>query len=129
MRRMDAIALNVSLTANDLEKSTAWYCDVAGFEVEQRHERDGVLRAVSLRAGEARMVISQDDFAKGRDRVKGGGFSMQFVTREDIDALAAQIKERGGVLETEPMSMPWGARVFRLRDPDGFLLTISSPRP
>ena len=35
-------------------------------------------------------------------------------------------REHGGVLDTEPADMPWGARVFRLRDPDGFKLTISS---
>ena len=26
----------------------------------------------------------------------------------------------GGTLETEPADMPWGVRMFRLRDPDGF---------
>jgi uncharacterized glyoxalase superfamily protein PhnB len=32
------------------------------------------------------------------------------------------------VLETEPADMPWGARVFRLVDPDGYKLSISSER-
>jgi hypothetical protein len=31
------------------------------------------------------------------------------------------------VLESEPADA-WGARVFRLRDPDGFKLVISSER-
>jgi uncharacterized glyoxalase superfamily protein PhnB len=54
------------------------------------------------------------------------GISLQITTREDADALAARIKQAGGALDTEPVDVPWGARVFRLRDPDGFRLTISS---
>jgi len=48
------------------------------------------------------------------------------TTDQDIDELAKQVKERGGVLESEPADMPWGARVFRVQDPDGFKLVISS---
>ena len=120
-------SLAVSLTVNDLEKSVGWYRDVVGFTVERQHERDGKLRAVSLRAGEARLLLGQDDGAKGWDRAKGEGFSMQITTDDDLDALAARIREAGGALESEPADTPWGMRMFRLRDPDGFRWTISSP--
>jgi len=68
------VSLSPSLTVNDLEKSLAWYQDVVGFTVDRKHERDGKLRAVSLRAGAVRLLIGQDDGAKGWDRVKGEGF-------------------------------------------------------
>jgi uncharacterized glyoxalase superfamily protein PhnB len=125
-RSFRGIALSASLTVKDLEKSLAWYQDVVGFTVDQKHERDGELRAVSLRAGAVRLLIGQDDGAKGRDRVKGVGFSLMITTDQDIDELARQVRERGGVLESEPADMPWGARVFRVQDPDGFKLAISS---
>ena len=48
------------------------------------------------------------------------------TTAQDIDEYARLIEERGGALETEPTTTPWGARMFRIRDPDGFRLTISS---
>ncbi len=44
------------------------------------------------------------------------------------DDIAKGIKERGGTLESEPADMPWGARIFRLKDPDGYRFTISSER-
>jgi len=119
--------LSVSLTAGDLQTSLAWYRDVVGFIVEQRHERDGVLRAVSLKAGSVSVLLNQDDGALGV-RTKGAGFSLQFTTAQSVDELAAGIKKRGGTLVTEPADMPWGARVFRLQDPDGFKLVISSER-
>jgi uncharacterized glyoxalase superfamily protein PhnB len=120
--------LSASLTVNDLKKSLAWYEGVMGFTVDQRHERDGALRAVSLKAGDVRLLLGQDDGAKGWDRQKGQGFSLRITTVQDIDAFAALVKRRGGVLESEPVDTPWGDRIFRLKDPDGFLFTISSVR-
>jgi len=119
-------ALTATLTANDLQKSLAWYRDVLGFTVDQQHEREGTVRAVSLKAGTVRILIGQDDGAKGWDRKKGDGMSLMITTAQDVDELAARIKERGGTLENEPTDMPWGARVFRVQDPDGFKLAISS---
>jgi uncharacterized glyoxalase superfamily protein PhnB len=121
-----AASLEASLTVKDLERSLAWYRDVVGFVVGRKHERDGRLIAISLSAGAVRLLISQDDGAKGLDRVKGEGFSLQITTHQSADDIAARIKERGGALESEPVNMPWGARIFRLRDPDGFRITISS---
>ena len=121
-----ARSLQASLTVKDLDKSLAWYRDVVGFEVDRKHEREGRLRAVSLRAGDVRILINQDDGAKGWDRAKGEGFSLQITTEHNVDEIAKSIRQRGGTLESEPADMPWGARIFRLRDPDGFKLTISS---
>ena len=124
-----ARTLSASLTVKDLQKSLAWYQDVVGFTIDQKHEREGKLMGVSLKAGDVRILIGQDDGAKGWDRVKGEGFSLQITTAQNIDEVAQRIKQRGGKLATEPTDMPWGARVFRLQDPDGFKLVISSERP
>ena len=120
--------LGISLTVKDLQKSLAWYTDVIGFTVDRKIERDGKLRGVALKAGTVRISINQDDGAKGWTRVKGEGFSFVITTDQNIDEIAAGIRARGGVLDTEPADMPWGARVFRFRDPDGYRISISSPR-
>jgi len=124
-----ARTLEVSLTVKDVEQSLAWYRDIVGFVVHQRYERDGKLMAVSMKAGTVRILLGQDDGARGWDRIKGEGFSLQLTTSQIIDEVAARIKERGGSLMTEPANMPWGSRIFRLQDPDGFKLVISSERP
>ena len=124
----EASQLRVSLTVKSLQASLEWYRDVVGFAVTERHEREGVLRAVSLQAGSVEILIGQDDGAKGADRVKGQGMSLNLTTSQNIDEVAARIKSRGGVLASEPIEMPWGARVFRLLDPDGFILAIMSER-
>ncbi len=120
-------SLQASLTVKDLAKSVAWYVDILGFTVARRIEREGTLRGVAVSAGDVRIILNQDDGAKGWDRVKGEGFSFQITTGQDVDRVAQQARQGGGVLEMEPADMPWGARVFRLRDPDGFRWTISRP--
>ena len=116
-----------AFTVNDLEKSWAWYRDVLGFTLDEKWERDGKLMGVSLQAGDVTFLIGQDDWAKGRDRVKGVGFRIYCETKSDIDALARAIESRGGRLDTQPTSQPWGNRDFSISDPDGFKITISSP--
>lgn len=124
-----ARTMTAALTVNNLEKSLAWYRDIVGFTVDQKHEREGKLVAVSLKAGAVRLLIGADDGAKGWDRVKGEGMSLMISTTQDIDEVAARIRSAGGVLETEPTDMPWGARLLRVKDLDGFKLAISSVAP
>lgn len=121
-------SLQASLTVKDLQKSVTWYTDVVGFTIDRRIERDGKLRGVAVSAGEVRIILNQDDGAKGWTRVKGEGFSLQITTTQNVDEIARRITERGGSLEMGPQDMPWGARIFRLHDPDGFRWTISTPR-
>ena len=119
----------VSLTVKDIAKSLAWYQDVLGFTIDRKIEREGKLRSVALKAGDVRISINQDDGAKGWDRIKGEGFSLRITTDQNIDEIANRIKEHGGVLDSEPADMPWGVRLFRLKDPDGFKISISSDLP
>jgi uncharacterized glyoxalase superfamily protein PhnB len=119
-------SLGASLTVSDLPRSVAWYRDVLGFTVDREHERGGDVFAVSLRAGEVRILLTRDDGAKGTGRPKGEGFSLMITTDQDVDAIARRVEARGGTLSTPPTDSPWGARFFRLADPDGFRLAISS---
>jgi uncharacterized glyoxalase superfamily protein PhnB len=124
---LSADSLEVSLTVADARRSATWYRDVLGFTVDREHQRDGRLIAVSLSAGAVHILLGQDDGAKGADRAKGAGFSVQVTTRQDIDAIAERARRAGATFDTQPQEL-MGARVFRLRDPDGFRLVVSAPR-
>ena len=120
--RMRAVA--PSYTVGDVEKSVSFYRDVLGFIVAERWEEAGALRGVRLKSGACEFFLAQDDFKKGKDRVKGVGFRILCLTVQDIDSLAESIKERGGQLAREPMDQLWGVRDLEIVDPDGFLITI-----
>jgi uncharacterized glyoxalase superfamily protein PhnB len=113
-------------TVNDIERSVAWYRDVLGFVVKDRWEHEGRLAGVEMTAGSVTFMLGQDDWKKGRDRVKGEGFRMYCTTRQDVDRLAEQITARGGTLIQEPRDEPWGVRDLAVADPDGFKITIGA---
>ena len=116
-----------SFTVNDLGKSRDFYCNVLGFEEKQRWEHDGKLMGLELAAGDVSFMIGQDDWKKGKNRMKGEGFRIYCATTQDVDVLAKEIQARGGKLEREVKDEEWG-RHFSVSDPDGFKITISNEK-
>lgn len=120
-------SLMPTLTVNDLQRSLKFYRDGLGFAVGEEYKEGDELKGVTLQAGEAGLGISQDDFAKGRDRVKGVGMRLYLETDQEIGALAAQAKAAGITLNEGPAALPWGPMGFTVTDPDGFKMTIANP--
>lgn len=120
-----ASSLSVSLTADDLHQTVAWYRDAVGFRVEQKFEREGHVFAVRLSAGSILILITQDNGAKGGERTKGEGISLRLITPGDIDQLAKRILDFGHSLDSEPEDQ-FGARAFRVRDPNGIRILFSA---
>ncbi|HEY6360488.1 MAG TPA: VOC family protein [Vicinamibacterales bacterium] len=125
---LQAKTIAPSLTVNALQQSIAFF-EGLGFGVEERWEENAVLLGVMMRAGEARIGLSQDDWKKGRDRLKGVGMRLFIGTTQDIDQLASRAKGAGITLDLEPHDTPWGTRAFEVTEPSGFKLTISSEAP
>lgn len=112
-------------TVSDIQRSMAWYRDVLGLVVGEKWEQDGKVMGVEMRAGSIVVWLGQDDWAKGRDRLKGVGVRIYCQTAQNLDKLAAGIKARGGVLDHDPVTQSWGTRDFGITDPDGYKFTIA----
>ena len=117
-----------SLTVNRLQDSLKFFGGL-GFEVEDKWEENGTLTGAMLKAGDARLGLSQDDGKKGRDRLKGVGLRLYIEAKDNIDEVASRAKAAGIRLKSEPHDTEWGSRAFEVEEPSGFLLTISSPSP
>lgn len=120
---LQATSIVPSLTADDVRKSITFY-EGLGFAVQERWEENGVLQGVMLIAGKNRIGLSQDDWKKGRDRVKGVGTRVFIATAQNIDELATRAKAAGIALDREPHDTDMGTRAFEVTDPSGFKLTI-----
>ena len=123
--RLQAKTVSPTLTVNDIQRSITFF-EGLGFGVEERWEEKGTLLGVMLRAGEARIGLSQDDWKKGRERQKGVGMRIFVSTTQDIDKLAAHAKQSGVALDVEPHDTEWGTRAFEVTEPSGFRLTIGN---
>jgi lactoylglutathione lyase len=120
-------SITPTFTVNDLQKSLAWYRDGLGFFVSERWEESGRLQGVMLKAGSCHLGLSQDDFARGRDRLKGVGLRIWCETFQDIDAIAARLKKFGGTIVEEPGNR-WETYSFTAQDPDGFKITVAKAK-
>ncbi len=124
---LKAKSLTISLTVKDLTQSTRLYTEGLGFALQEEYKMEGKVVGVMLESGDASLMLTQDDFAKGRDRVKGAGMRLYFETAEDLQALARQAKAAGLKVEGDPAPLGWGPMGFSLSDPDGFKVTVSGP--
>lgn len=115
---------SLSLTVADLARSIAWYQDVLGFTAGERWEVEGVLHGQQMKAGRVDLMLTQDDFARGRERLKGEGVRVWWSTAQPLDALAERIRKAGAGLDYGPTETPWGDRAFGLTDPDGYRITV-----
>ena len=121
-------AIEPIFTVTDIERSVRFYTETLGFVVDEKFKAEsGTPQGVMLKAGVCRLGLSQDDWAKGRDRQRGVGVRVWCTTVQDVDAFARRVKADGYKLTQEPTDEPWGGRSFALDDPDGFHLTIYRP--
>lgn len=125
---LQAELITPGFTVGDIEASIAFY-ETLGFAIEERWEHEGTLMGVMISAGKGKMGLTQDDWKKGRDRVKGVGVSTWISTNQDVDEIANRAKAGGITLDSEPQDNDWGGRGFTVTDPDGFKMTISREVP
>ena len=105
------------LPVADLSRSIAFYRDVLRFQI--REEKD-VVEAVM---GPARIRFGKEGYAPTDwNTAKGPGSAILFLQSEDVDALHAVVRSRGG----KPSGIErvnWiKMRMFEIRDPDGNVL-------
>jgi catechol 2,3-dioxygenase-like lactoylglutathione lyase family enzyme len=125
------VSFRIELFVEDLDASIRFYERALGFRLERR-EPD----YASLRRGDA--VLGLGPLSKLPPAGEGPGFTLQRVSAErgagvevvlevdDLNAVREQA-EAAGYLVAEPLQdRPWGLRDFRLLDPDGYYLRVTT---
>ena len=119
----------VELHVADFERSLAFY-EALGFRVIRRWEdwarldRDG-----------ADLVLQGDAYVRGKDHYftphmdrSSRGVGVEVVIEVvDVDAVYAAAKAAGLQIVKDIQDRPWIARDFRLADPDGYFIRMTSP--
>jgi catechol 2,3-dioxygenase-like lactoylglutathione lyase family enzyme len=126
---LESRGIVVELFVHDVEASIAFY-KALGFSVARRYE-DYVL----LRRGEIRLSLQGDSHVVAgphyftphiRDFPRGTGVEIS-IQVADVDAEYIRARTSGLNIVKPMQDRPWGARDFRVADPDGYFLRITSP--
>ena len=120
--------LQLELFVEDVERSVDFYTGVLGFEVLKRKE-DGY---TALAQGEALIALNRRSTLHPTHPIHarpgeplGRGVEIALMV-EDVRATYDRVAARDWPRSTELTHQPWGAWDFRILDPDGYYLRISS---
>jgi glyoxylase I family protein len=119
---------HVSITVTDLEKSTAFWTEVVGFELFRRFERDGMTKVV-LRDPQSGAYFSLTGHGR---RASGDGFS-EFRTgmdhlafsvsnRAELEAWKARFEQHG--VEHSEIKPSLVGDMIAFRDPDNIAFEL-----
>jgi lactoylglutathione lyase len=128
---MDAAIKDVGaiiLFVADLPRSKVFYHDVLGLDVEfEDGESVGFkiegLAFIVLQVDRARVQLQGEPTATPR----AGATAFLATFTGDVDALHANLVERGVPFFQRPADLPWGMRTAYFKDPDGHVWEIAQP--
>ncbi len=120
--------LTLELFVADISRSVAFYAEVLGFRVIKQ-KADGY---TLLAKGDVNLALNDLGVLDARHPVRpttgermGRGVEIAFSVA-DIRAAYGQVKASGWPLSTDLTDRPWGLTDFRLVDPDGYYIRVTS---
>jgi lactoylglutathione lyase len=117
---------HVILYVSDLAASVEFYRDVAG--LPHRFTDAGY---AEFGTGATRFALYERrraEWLTGHP-VRPGPAGEIVLLVEDVDAVAAGLRDRGSRLLAEPADRPWGHRTLHVADPDGFVVEFAQEIP
>ena len=115
----------------DMHRSVAWYRDVIGFEVVQKHDPDGHLHWAMLKLGDAIVMLNakyEDDtqIEIRSSHVEGHGDLTLYFDCPNVDEAYEHLINKRCEVE-QPVTRFYGMRQVTVTDPDGYELCFQQP--
>lgn len=114
---------------SDIDRSTEFYSETLGLEVDERGER-----STTFDSGGTELKLEQDFDdetleafgldAPGDDR--GAGLIIG-IEAADLAGAYERSSHADCEILTEPREVSWGRELFLVRDPDGYVIEVSRP--
>ncbi|PSL50730.1 putative glyoxalase superfamily protein PhnB [Salsuginibacillus halophilus] len=123
-----SVLFRVELYVLDIEKSLSFYEEIIGLELQGRNERCGRFNydCFSLLVTSDSVLDCNHYFnAAASSNVKGNGFELIIVV-EQLEEVYQRCLKNHYPIEVDVETYPWGMRGFKVADPDGYFLRITS---
>ncbi|ADU32381.1 VOC family protein [Evansella cellulosilytica] len=123
-----SVLFRVELYVKDIEESIKFYQDIIGLELYGRNERSARFNydCFSLLIT-SETVLDDNHFFKNKakSKVKGNGFEFIIVV-DELETVHHRCLENNHPIEIGVEKYPWDMRGFKIADPDGYFLRITS---
>lgn len=124
---MTVVGLRIEIFVADVERSAAFYERVLGFEREAASDGYVAVRRGSARVGIGAMSGLRADHPLKAAPGERTGLGVEIVIEvDDVDAACRATEASGHPLLSPLRAQPWGGRDFRLADPDGYYVRVTS---
>ena len=123
-------SLRLELFVNDVPASRDFYHDVLGFAVEREDKGYTVVRLGGIQFGlSIAKGLSSKHYFNPELQAQRRGLGAEIVLEiPSVDDALQHVQQHGYKVLTGIQKRPWGARDFRLADPDGYYLRLTSPQ-
>jgi predicted enzyme related to lactoylglutathione lyase len=119
--------LRLELFVADVERSAAFYADVLGFARESESEGYVAMRRGGAVIGIGRASDLPEAHPLRARADERGGVGVEIVLEvADVDASYKAANDAGWPVLGPVKQRSWGARDFRLLDPDGYYVRVTS---
>lgn len=119
----------LELFVENLQNSIKFYEEILGLTFFNKNETGAVIKLenVSLLLTQDIVLDENHYFKKGGINPKGKGVEVILVS-DNIEKLYKQVLERNYPIESELKLQSWGMKDFRIIDPDGYYLRLTSEK-
>ena len=120
----------ITLFTEDLARSRAFYLDVFGKSVIFEDENSAVFKFGDAVINVLAVPAAGELVAPGTVAPGGAGArAVMTVEVDDVDAVCAELAQRGVRLLNGPMNRPWGLRTASFTDPGGHVWEVAQEIP
>ena len=116
----------ITLFVEDLSEAKEFYGRAFGLSVMYEDENSAVFKfentLINLLKTTAALELIEPATVASRDTGARAQFTLEV---EDVDAMCAELADRGVELLNGPMDRPWGIRTASFRDPGGHIWEIA----
>lgn len=123
-----SVLFRVELYVKDIEESLDFYQNTIGLELYGRNERSGRFNYDCFSLLIASESILEDGHyfnSTAQSNVKGNGFELIIVV-DELETVYQRCLDSDYPIEVDVEKYPWGMRGFKVADPDGYFLRITS---
>ncbi len=99
----------------DLEAAIEYYRDKFGFNLDWS---DGEIGLAGLSSGDCRLFLANMVYRNKYGKVIPVRVWMNLDSKNDVDRLHEEWRDRGAAIDAPPQSKPWGLHEFVAADPD-----------